>query len=169
MPVADPTKLFNLSCDLLAAAEACLTENGLELPTNRYISPCQPDLICCSELVVSPGRIEIFEEPNSRGKNCLLLRELHFDLWIERCVHVFTQDGGAPPLGSCAAPDPGTVTGDALVVLTDRWVILQCLVGHLRALGQGSAWCCQPVSIVAVEPVCEGLCAGTRFEVTLTI
>lgn len=173
MAVPDPAKLFELACELLTAAEDCLTENGLEIPTKRYVSPCPPDLICCSNLVVTPGRIEMQEIDNSNGigasKGCIVRRVMHFDLWIERCVHVFTHDGDEPPIGSCADPASGTISGDALAVLTDRWVILQCLLAHLRGLGQGSAWCCQPLSIVEVEPVCEGFCAGTRFEITLTI
>lgn len=173
MPVDDPIKLFTLSCELLAAAEACLNDNGIALPVSRYVSPCPPDQFCCSNLVVRQGEIEMQEIEDSRGvgasKGCLVRRVIHFDLWIERCVVVVEDDGGDPPIGSCAVPAPGTVSGDALAVLTERWVILQCLLGSLRALGHESAWCCQPLSIVAVEPICEGLCAGTRFEITLTI
>lgn len=170
MTVSTPAQLMDLACDLLATAAACLTENDLAVPDNVYVSPCPPDLFCCSNLVVTPGEIRIIEEPGPSQGRCLVRRELHFDLWIERCVHVFAENGSEPPLGSCDEPAGGTVAGDALKVLTDRWVILQCLVDHLRGLdSDASLWCCHPVSIVAVEAVCEGSCAGTRFEVTLTI
>lgn len=168
-PIPDPSKLFDLSCDLLTAARNCLVENGLPVPTKVYPSACDPDLFCCSNLVVKPGRIDIIEDPNSAGRNCLYRRQLHFDLWIERCVRVFDKNGDEIATGSCTVHPAGTLAGDAFTVLKDRWVILQCLVGHLRELGSGSAWCCQPVSIVQVEAVCEGQCAGTRFEIQLTI
>ena len=167
MPVADPALLMDLSCDLLAAAEACLVANGITVPDQVYVTPCQPDLICCSTLAVRQTDIGIIEL-DPPGK-CQFRRQVHFEVWIARCVQVFTNEGNLPPLGSCAARAVGTVAGDATTILTDRWVILQCLLETLRALGPGSGWCCAPLSFVAVEPICEGGCAGTRFELTLTI
>lgn len=167
MAVPDPGKLFELGCQLLAAAEACLVDNGITVPDQVYITPCEPDLLCCSTLAVHPTGIDMLEE-NPAQRNCVVRRELTFDLWISRCVLVFSNEGKLPKLGSCADPAPGTVAGDALAILTDRWVLLQCLFSELRSLEE-SPWCCQPLSFVVIEPICEGNCAGTRFEITITI
>lgn len=169
---AEPQFLFDRACELLTAAEDCLTSKDIDLPVHRYVSACEPDLACCDTLAVYPTIIApIYQDRDRTG--CAFLRELHFELWVTRCVTVFTRDGRLPVTGNCVDQTPGTVTGDAAIVLADRWALMICLMSSLCALAAATdphpPWQCNKLKFVGVRPICEANCAGTVFEIALSV
>lgn len=170
MTVPNPRQLFDLSCTLLQTAQACLEANDVTVPDSVYLTPCAPDLICCSTLAVRQTTIDPLEQTDS--SNCVYRRDVTFEVWLTRCVQPFTQNNRLPALGDCSTdpvPEVGTVAAQALMIDVDRWVIVMCLLQSLRALDRDLGWCCAPLRWGQIEPICEGGCAGTRFEVILTI
>lgn len=167
--MSDPNFLFDRACEVLAAAEACLVSQGIDLPDNRYVSACDPDLVCCSTLAVKP---DIIVPINQDAGKCIYQRELHFRLWVARCIVVFTVDGHLPPIGNCEERECGTITGDAATILADRWALTMCLLPSLCDLAEVDPippWRCNKTRFSQIEPLCEGNCAGTTFEITLTV
>lgn len=169
----DPQWIFDRSCELLTTTENCLLEAGITPPTHTGISACDPVLACCDAIWVYPYLIVPIETPGTKGR-CAVQYEYHWQLIVSRCVVEFTHEGNLPADGDCTTHKPGTVTGDAFTVLADREVLTHCLVRSLRTLScddepRALRWGCRPLSLIAITPECQGGCAGTRFELTLTI
>lgn len=169
MPATDNDFIFQTACLVLAAAEDCLTAAGVTLPERRFVSACEADLSCCDTLQVQPSSIRLEDDISSKpGNPCIVRRVFTFDIVIARCVTVFEADGTAPPIGDCADPQPGTITGEAQEILIDRWVLFNCLVTSVQDnAGQGEPFCCRPGRIVSVQSLCSGGCAGSRFVLEL--
>lgn len=169
MAADDIDFLLQTGCLVLTAAETCLTDADVPLPERRFVAACEPDLACCDSLIVYLASVRLEDDFSSSSTKCITRKVFTFEVVIARCVQVFGADGAAdPPLGDCAAPVPGTVASDAQVVLTDKWVLFTCLADSIKNTAeQGQPFCCQPVRIVAVQSLCGGGCAGSRFTLEL--
>lgn len=159
VPVID---LYQYSANLLTAAEQCLTNAGIPLPVQRFLSPCEPDLWCCDILAVTQTDIE----PDLERLGCVNPLRVFFELTIRRCVPLMTEGGGYAELGDIASHVPGTYAGSMAEILLDRQTLLTCLSGSFCSMPDVR---CQSLDFVSVTSFCGGGCGGSVFRFSIRV
>ena len=146
--VPDQNVYWKAAQALVAAANLCLTDNGLPAPAIQYVStrgeinleangPCG-----CEQLVVIPGDIQDPELFNLDRNRCGWRHQFNYQLGLGRCITEWIGDGecllepgdpGDPcgdPFAPPPAPNPGepaSVQYESWLVARDRWVLWNCI------------------------------------------
>lgn len=128
MTVANPSLVWDLAVELLAAAEQALTDNGIDLPDRRFVTfgEVVDDVgEGCDGLLAVTGMRIFTGTPGQEvalPEQCGYARTLEMLVRIVRCVH--PAEGDEEQI----IPTTTELEYDARTTMRDVWVILQGLI-----------------------------------------
>lgn len=166
---------------VLAAAETILTDAGLPLPANRYVSIQGGDWLvgrcddCCSQLVVTPMTMAVpYNDPYAvqvggtdtrSARQRLVNYDIVHSASVNQNVEATRLSLGDVTLPWDATANRNTHWAETAPIIGARWALVREMPAEVNRQLCARGIVCRTVFVASADPWVEGGCAGTKLTV----